>query len=188
MSFATSPAPTNVTRGRRAGGLPGPARHVRRSQPRRVLSPGPLTAARAGIAQLRSTPELAAAADEPGERALDLRGLLLRPVKQRRRRSIRRPRLLMPAATICAGRPRRRLLLADKGRRPGRGLPDCPFPCLAGGRAPRDAARMTSSQLSMPLDAAGRRRPCPAFIAAARRATRVGAILPTRRPSRRSSR
>ena len=44
MSFATSPAPTNVTRGRRAGELPGPARHVRPSQPRRVLSPGPLTA------------------------------------------------------------------------------------------------------------------------------------------------
>ena len=48
--------------------------------------------------------------------------------------------------------------------------------------------RMTSSEfVSMPQVAVGRRRPCPAFIAAAHHATRAGATRPTRRPLRRSS-
>jgi hypothetical protein len=51
--------------------------------------------------------------DELEERALDLRGRLLGQVKQQRRRSTRRYRVRMQAATIRFGRRRRWLLLSD---------------------------------------------------------------------------
>ena len=59
----------------------------------------------------------AAALDELAERPHDLRGRLLRQVKQGRRRSIGRYRVLMQAATIRRGRRRRWLLLSDTWRR-----------------------------------------------------------------------
>ena len=57
------------------------------------------------------------ATDELGERSYDLRGRLLRQVKQGHRRSIGRYRVLIQAATIRRGRRRRWLLLSDCRRR-----------------------------------------------------------------------
>ena len=51
--------------------------------------------------------------DELGERSHDLRGRLLRQVKQGHHRAIARYRVLMQAATIRRGRRRRWLLLWD---------------------------------------------------------------------------
>ena len=58
-------------------------------------------------------PKISSPADELGERSHDLRGRLLRQVKQGHRRSIGRYRVLVQAATIRRGRRRRWLLLSD---------------------------------------------------------------------------
>jgi hypothetical protein len=64
-------------------------------------------------ATVTSAIERAAELDELGERSRDLRGRLLRQVKQGHGRSIGRYRVLMQAATIRRGRCRRWLLLPD---------------------------------------------------------------------------
>ena len=64
MSFAMSPGYTNATVGRRAGSLLGSASAREAITTAAVERSERSTAARAGIAQTRGAPELAAAADE----------------------------------------------------------------------------------------------------------------------------
>jgi hypothetical protein len=90
MSFAISPSYTNATVGRRPSSILGSGSACVAITTSAVERSERWTAARAGIAETRGAPDLAAAADELGERALDRGWRLLRLAKEQRgRRSAR---------------------------------------------------------------------------------------------------